>query len=95
MISTLDIQELIKHADTVYEAIIIIARRARQINTEQKIFLERELELEEVNEDFEEEDFGQPVTPEMEIKLPKPPSVALEEFLRGELQKEYAEENIN
>jgi len=32
MVETLDLSELNKHAENIYEAIVIIAKRARQIN---------------------------------------------------------------
>jgi len=94
MVKTLDLQFIEKHAKNVYEAIIIIARRARQINIENKIKLERELQLEGGNSDFEDEDFEQPRVLEKHLNLPKPPLVALQEFLDEELIVEYADESI-
>jgi DNA-directed RNA polymerase subunit K/omega len=95
MVKTLDLGLITRHAKNVYEATIIIARRARQINIENKIKLERELELEGGNGDFDEEDFEQPRVIERQLNLPKPPLVALEEFLNDELIIEYADENIS
>ena len=94
MVKTLDLELLVQHAKNIYEAAIIIARRARQINLENKIKLERELELEGSDGDFDDEDFEQPRILERHLNLPKPPLVALKEFFNDELIVEYAEENI-
>lgn len=94
MVSTVDMNEITKYADTAYEAIIMIARRARQINDEQKMLLDREMEIDENGDDFDDEEFTQLNIPEHRINLPKPPTLAMQELFRNELIKEYADENV-
>jgi len=98
MASTIPIEELKKHSSNIYEAIMIIAKRARQINDEQKRLIELETgydsSLDNVNDDDDddgeaaEERQTQPVK---YIKLPKPTTLALEEMLSGRLAYQYAE----
>ncbi len=95
MASTLSMEVFEEHAENVYEAIIMIARRARQINADHKALIEREFGFMDMNDDFEDEETEQHDIVELLKSLPKPPSKALEEFLNGELVAEYADENVN
>lgn len=93
MVQTIDLKEIQKHASNVYEAIIVIARRARQINDEQRLIYERESEFEEAG-DFEEDELESVNQEDIIASLPKPTMLALEEFLQGELDYEYVEESV-
>ena len=88
MVSTISLEEIEKYAENVYEAIMIIAKRARQINDEQKQFLESQLET---NEDIED-NYDEPsdeMYDQTYVRLPKPTRLALEEMLSGKLKCEY------
>ncbi len=89
MINTLPLSEFEKYASSIYEAVIVLAKRARQINDQQKrvLFREGEDEYEEFDDDSEE--ISAPETDYVE--LPKPSTLALEEFLSGKLQYEYSD----
>ena len=88
MINTLSLREIETHADNIYEAIIVLAKRARQINDEQKQLLHRETEYD--NYDDYDEDGYDAVTPDVDYpKLPKPTSLALGELLSGKLKYSY------
>ena len=99
MASTIPLEELKKHSSNIYEAIMIIAKRARQINDEQKRLIEQETgydsSMDDVNDDDQEEENETPeerqAQPVKYIKLPKPTSVALEEMLTGKLAFQYTE----
>jgi DNA-directed RNA polymerase subunit K/omega len=98
MASTIPLEELKKHSSNIYEAIMIIAKRARQINDEQKRLIEQETgydsSMDDVNDDEEEENETleeRQAQPVKYIKLPKPTTVALEEMLTGKLTFEYTE----
>ena len=91
MISTIPLSELEKYADNIYEAIVIIAKRAKQINEEQKRLLEQEMEITAENEEFEEEEVDREALDKKYIKFPKPTRIALEEMLSGKLRYEYRE----
>ncbi len=88
MITTLPLKEIEKHADNIYEAIIILAKRARQINNQQKQTLFQEQEYEPYD-DFEEEDDEVNGSEINYVKFPKPTNIALEEFLSGQIEFKY------
>ncbi|MBN1541884.1 DNA-directed RNA polymerase subunit omega [candidate division KSB1 bacterium] len=97
MISTISLEELEKHAGSVYEAIVIIAKRANQINDMQKKMIEAETAMvESESEEFDEEMINPDLVDRQYLKLPKPTTVALQEMLEGKLQgvsnKETAKE---
>lgn len=87
MINTLSIGNLERHAENIYEAIIVIARRARQINNDQKQMVQRE--------EFDEEEYDEYTEENLElydsdyVRLPKPTTLALEEFSDGKIRFEY------
>jgi DNA-directed RNA polymerase omega subunit len=102
MASTIPIEELKKHSNNIYEAIMIIAKRARQINDEQKRLIEQETgydsSLDNVNDDDSDDDSAEApeerqTQPVKYIKLPKPTTLALEEMLSGRLAYQYAEKS--
>lgn len=88
MITTLSLKDIEKHADNLYEAIIVLAKRARQINDEQKQLLHRENDYDGY-EDYEDEDFEISSGDINYLKLPKPTSIALEELLAGKIEYHY------
>lgn len=100
MASTIPIEELKKHSTNIYEAIMIIAKRARQINDDQKRLIEQETgydsNMDNVNDDDTDDDAAEnaeerQVQPVKYIKLPKPTTLALEEMMLGRLNYRYAE----
>lgn len=92
MAETVDMKIIHQHAENVYEAIIMTARRARQINDEQHLIREREAELED-SSDFDDEEFETFTPEEPRLSLPKPHTLAMQEFLQGELVREYVEDS--
>lgn len=88
MASTISLADLERHADNIYEAIIIMAKRARQINDQQKSLLQQEREEEESYEEYDEE-APEEIVEKPYIKLPKPTTVALNEFLAGKIRYDY------
>lgn len=97
MASTIPLEELKKHSNNIYEAIMIIAKRARQINDDQKRLIEQETgydsSMDDVNDDDTDDDNEAPEERQMQpvkyIRLPKPTTVALEEMLSGKLNFQY------
>ena len=94
MNGTLSIPDLLKHSDNIYEAIIIIGKRARQINEEQKVFIEREAEIDDSLENNEDEEFidREMINEDKIIKLPKPTELAIKEFMGGNLHYDYGDD---
>lgn len=89
--SIIELKELEKYVDNIYEAVVIIAKRAKQINDEQKQFLETELALDEEIDELEDDSENESADVEEQkyIKLPKPTKIAIEEFLSGKIKYEY------
>jgi DNA-directed RNA polymerase subunit K/omega len=85
---TRDLSELDAETGSIYEAIVIIAKRSNQISVETKEELSRKLEefayytdnLEEVFENREQIEISR-----FYERMPKPALLALEEFLEDEI----------
>ncbi len=90
MINTLPLGELEKYTSNIYEAIIVLAKRARQINDEQKQLQAKETE--EEYDEFDEEEGEIEVAKTDYVPLPKPTTLALNELLSGKIKFEYREE---
>lgn len=76
----------------LYEAIIVIAKRARQINEEQKSLIDIETEMDDSMDDYEDEEEemeDQEEIPRKVIKLPKPTEIAIQEMLTGKIKWDY------
>lgn len=92
MAETLPLEKLEEKVDSLYEAIVIIARRARQINEMQKQLIDKETAANE-DEDLDEIIADEDYLDKQFLKLPKPSTLALEEMLEGKLSFEYIEKN--
>ena len=92
-IETIHFRDMEEKSEDVFEATIIIGKRARQIISEriarnQIVTFDRDTELEET-------DFSEQIEPEIEYEeMIKATSEALVEFLNGELKWDYAKEEI-
>ena len=92
MSSTIPLIELEKLSGNLYEAIIVIAKRARQINEEQKSLIDIETEMDDSMDDYEDEEDemeDQEEIPRKVIKLPKPTEIAIQEMLTGKIKWDY------
>ncbi|MFZ5518288.1 MAG: DNA-directed RNA polymerase subunit omega [Candidatus Zhuqueibacterota bacterium] len=91
MTSTIDLDVLLKYSDNLYEAIIVIAKRAKQINDEQKRFIEQETGVDDSMDNYDDdEDLDPQIEEEPKIiKLPKPTEVAIMEMLGGKINYDY------
>ena len=94
-ITPIDLRSIDDKADNIYEAIIVSAKRARQITDENKIEFNALLStIPETVGDEESEDIDNPaqlkISQELE-KRDKPHVQALNEMLDGEVQFSYKE----
>ena len=87
MAETLPLDEFEKHATNIYEAIVMIAKRARQINELQKRILDNEAEAISQTEEFDDEGINADIIERQFLKLPKPTTIALNELLEGKLER--------
>ena len=94
MIGTLSMSDLEKYSDNIYEAIIVISKRARQINVEQKQYIEREAGIDDsIVNDGDDEIFDRDMIDEDKIiRLPKPTELAIKEMIEGKLKYDYGDD---
>lgn len=91
MTRTLPLEVFEKFTENIYEAIIIIAKRARQINEEQKRLQENEGEINSDSDEYDTDEVENSVSDKKYAKLPKPTTVAINEMLEGKLHFVYNE----
>ena len=95
-IKTLEIKELEAKAANVYEAIVVLSKRARQINEETKLEFQQRIEnlVALPSSPDEVEDVANPdqlkISLEFE-KRPKPTEEAIEELMNNQLDARYKE----
>lgn len=77
-------------SDNIYEAIMVIAKRARKIGADQKFEIEKILSVLEAEEDNEQE-VGK--SRENSLEMEKPTVIAIRELLDGELEFEYKDKS--
>jgi len=89
-IQTLDVEQLASETGNLYEAVVILSRRARQVAARQKAELEQklsyfdDLSLLEPAEDLRVNEDQLKISLEYERK-PKPGAIAVEELKSGEI----------
>jgi len=96
----IDIEHLTGTAENIYEAIVVLLKRARQINEEMKIEFNQRVEMLQ-SKIFEPEEEGeQPQTNPDQIliaqefeKRPKPSETSINELLTGKLKYRYKEDD--
>ncbi len=94
-----DIEVMTNKASNIYEAIIVMSKRARQINEEMKIEFNQRIEMLQSRVFEPEEETEQPQTNPDQIIIArefegrqKPPEVAIEEMLDDRISFRYKEE---
>lgn len=95
----LDIEQVSNKAENIYEAIVVLLKRARQINEEMKIEFNQRIEMLQSRIFEPEEETDQPQTNPDQIlvaqefeRRPKPTEVAIQEMLDSKLTYRYKEE---
>ena len=89
-------KDLQQKASNIYEAVVIMFKRARQINDEQKQQIDDEMGPSQMtdyreNEDFDEVEIDKEALHREHIKFPKPTRAAMEEMVQGKIQFSYTE----
>lgn len=97
----LDIEELTGKAENIYEAIVVLLKRARQINEEMKIEFNQRVEMLQSKIFEPEEETDQPQTNPDQIliaqefeKRPKPTEMGIQELLTNKLGFRYKEDDV-
>ncbi|MDI6803124.1 MAG: DNA-directed RNA polymerase subunit omega [Bacteroidota bacterium] len=102
-IKSISLEALESKVDNIYEAIVVLSKRAQQINEEIKIEFNQRLEIVQsklMSEDSDEPETMETVTnPEQVViarefeKRPKPTQVAIKELLDSKLDYKYKSES--
>ena len=92
--SDVSIMDLKKKTDNIYETVVVMCKRARQINDEQKLQIEMEREIvpgveNRENEDFDEVEIDREALLKEHKKYPKPSEVAIEEMLEEKIEYRF------
>lgn len=91
-IKTLKLKEIESKTDNLYEAVIVISKRARQINTEINDQIKSQLGNIEVDEESGDQNIDrESIISEFDRKA-KPTSIAIEELFDDNLDFEYKDE---
>lgn len=94
-LNPLDMTVIDSHAENIYEAIVVLSSRARQINEEMKIHLNQELEMFTTRMDSDEEIETNPEQMRISIefeKMPKPTQRAVTDLLADHITYRYKED---
>ena len=92
----LSIEELANKTGNIYESVAIMFRRARQITDEQKMQIEREMDIpppaeNRENEDFDDVEIDREALMREHKKYPKPTRVAIEEMIEDKISFKYVD----
>jgi hypothetical protein len=98
-VKPLDLDVLEEVSSSLYEAIVIMGKRARQLNEDLKIQYNQRIEQLAAQPTGEGEEGEEGINPDqvrisVEFeKLPKPTELSISEFISGEIEYRYKEEN--
>lgn len=90
---TMDLRDLEDKSETIYEAVMIASKRARQIHEKITADLKKRLGEIENEEDLEEESVDREKIVREFDKRDKPSVVALQELIDGKLRRITKEDN--
>lgn len=87
-----DIHQLVHNTENIYETLVIVSKRAKQLSVDLKHELHQKLEefavssetIEEINENKEQIEISK-----FYERLPNPSIIAMEQFLEGEIYHRY------
>ncbi len=94
-LNPLDLTVIDSHAENIYEAIVVLSNRARQINEEMKIRLNQELEMFTTRLDSDEEIETNPEQMRISIefeKMAKPTQRAVDDLMGERISYRYKED---
>jgi DNA-directed RNA polymerase subunit K/omega len=88
---------ILKKPENIYEMVAVMAKRARQVNDEQKRQIEMEMEIPQSadnkdNEDFDEVEIDREALMREYKIYPKPTQVAIDETQEGKVDYRYIDE---
>jgi DNA-directed RNA polymerase subunit K/omega len=87
-------EDIEKKASSIYEAVVVLFKRARQINDEQKQQIDLEIGPNQIidnreNEDYDDVEIDKEALRREYKKFPKPTRAALNEMVQNKIHFEY------
>ena len=76
-------------ADNIYEAIIVVAKRARKVGEEQRKEIDKQIGALDLSESTEEEPIEEDEEEPHYIRYEKPTMIAMKEMVNGKLKYNY------
>ena len=92
-VKTQKLEDIESKCENIYEGVMVIAKRARQINTQISDQIKSQLGNIEVDEETGEENVDRESIISEFDKKAKPTSIAIEEFNNKKLEFKYAKED--
>lgn len=89
MVETLPLDRIKKENNNIYELVVALAKRARQINEERRARLHMEINTGDEYEDLEDALHIHPIESQVYERKIKPTRQAVEEFLQKKLEIRY------
>ncbi|MBC8204570.1 DNA-directed RNA polymerase subunit omega [bacterium] len=83
-------EDFCKETSNVYEAVTVIARRARKIASDQRLEIEKITSLIESEEETEDKEKEEEQADDTVIDFEKPTMIAMRELQAGELEFDYS-----
>jgi DNA-directed RNA polymerase subunit K/omega len=96
----ISIENLLEETNNIYESVVIMAKRARQINNEQKLEIDMNMDTPTVldnkeNEDYDDVEIDREALLREYKKFPKPSRVAIQEMAEKRITFNYKETEGN
>jgi len=89
----LSVEDLAAKTGNIYQSVVVMSRRARQVTDEQKSIIDRDRDVvpaveNKENEDFDEVEIDHEALLKNHVKFPKPARVAIEQMADGTVKWE-------
>ncbi len=95
MVETLPLDEIKKRTNNIYELVVALSKRARQINEERRARLHMEINTNEEYDDLEDVLNLHPMEGHVFERKIKPTRQAIEEFFQDKLNIRYPENHTD
>ena len=95
--SKVSLDDLMRDNQNIYEAVVVMSKRARQVNDEQKMLIDKDRDIQPQNEtrdteEFEDVEIDREALLREYVKYPKPSKVAMVEMVEDKINWDYPEQ---
>jgi DNA-directed RNA polymerase subunit K/omega len=90
----ISLEDLLGETENIYESLVVMTKRARQINSEQKLEIEMNMDTPTIsdnkeNEDFDDFEIDREALMREHKKFPKPSRLAIQEMAEHQIEFRY------